>query len=234
MLPVLTDRTEPRRSPDESTGVRGRLQAAGAVWTVGAVAVALATVVLGVVLVGGASGPTWFGESSVVTGRQAAYGTGSGNTGDIGNAIAGNCATRFIWDTIRLKVSVLSGKESVTVDLANAPGATNVEISPGESHTFVLEKGSGHCRFAGPEGTITVYGDVIPIKIMEGFTNRYCSGDCTTMDVTLNGTSLKFREGDERALLIGGRIRRPENPAPRTAQLDLELETWGKFSPFGS
>ena len=210
--------------------VRGR--SSGAVWTVGAVVAAGVIVVTAVAVVGagGAGGAPrsgqWFGEQSTPVGRQAASGTGGNNsTSDIGNAIAGSCTTRFEYDSIRLKVEVTAAsQQGVTVDLTNVPGAGPTDVAPGESRTWSLDKGSGHCRFTGPVGTITVDGQREEFWTREGFTSTWCFNDCTSIVGSFARQQFTFKVGGDQFVFPYSRLMRPSDPDTRTAQIDLRVE----------
>ncbi|MFM8304426.1 MAG: hypothetical protein ACKOA9_09040 [Actinomycetota bacterium] len=44
-----------------------------------------------------------------------------------------------------------TSQQAVVVDLTNVPGASRTSVEPGTSRTWALDKGAGHCRFAGTE-----------------------------------------------------------------------------------
>ena len=193
-------------------------------WISGFALLALVGVLVAVGIGSGGSGDRWFSagvERSGPVERQAAQSTGGNNsTADIGNAIAGTCATRFEFDTIRLRVEVTADSQhGVTVDLPNA-GVAGEAVAPGEGRTFALEKGSGHCKFAGPEGTIGLAPGTIAVRTSEGYT-RYFGG--TSLQGSIAGQAFTLDEG-ESTTFTSGEVVRPSDPSRRIAELIVRVK----------
>ena len=199
------------------------------VLVLGLLVVALVAVGAGV----GGDEHEWFAAGGLKpVDRQAAVGTGGNNSeGDIGNAIAGSCTTRFDYREIRLRIEVPpTSQQGVTVDLNNVPGASRTTVEPGTSRVWALDKGAGHCRFAGPEGTLVIDGSEQRVSTREGYTSQVCFSKCTAVDGSVAGTAFSLKQGGSLAVMPYVVVTRPDDPESKIAQIDLRIDVV-KISP---
>lgn len=158
--------------------------------------------------------------------RRAALGTGAQNESDFGNLINGSCSTRFDYREIRLRVDVpATSQQAVVVDLTNVPGASRTSVEPGTSRTWALDKGAGHCRFAGPEGTLVIDGSEQRVWTREGLTSTaFCFSNCTAIDGSVAGTEFTLKQGGRQEALPYVVVTRPDDPDSKVAQIDLRID----------
>lgn len=183
--------------------------------------------------VGIGGGPEWFAAGGLrPVDRRAAMGTGGNNReSDIANAISGNCTTRFDYREIRLRVEVpATSHQGVVVDLTNVPGASRTTVQPGSARVWALDKGVGHCRFAGPEGTLVIDGSEQRVLTREGLTSQPCFSRCTAVDGSVAGTAFSLKQGGRQDVLPYVVVTRPDDPESRIAQIDLRIDVV-KISP---
>jgi len=198
-----------------TAGASGRRRRApNAVGTVLLIALALGAV--------GCGGQEWFSSAAARTDRNAARSSGGNNqTSDIGNAINGNCATTFDYRVIRVRVEVTPESNTpVTVDFDNVPGESPRTLDPGRSHTWVLDKGVGHCRFAGPGGTIHLNPGTVSVQTKEGYTPYFGTTD---IDGNVDGQSFSVDPGDSEVVSPWVEVSRSDDPGARTAEITLTV-----------
>jgi len=184
-------------------------------------------VAVALLVAGCGGGKEWFSAPASRTGgapRQAAYGTGTDNGGDIGHAVAGNCPTRFVYRVMRIRVEVAAGSTEDVVAYFFDTDRSVERIGPGSGRTWTLDKGEGYCKFAGPIGEMDTADGPVRVETAEGFTNVY-SGS-TSIDVTLNGVRKVVKEG-ESATVGSVQIVRPGDPDGQTAEIVLRVRNGG-------